>query len=92
MRIRTDRLRALNVPQRVDVECDAVWQPAVVRAHQNPHGGRREEAIGEVWRVDDEWWRVPIHRKYVDVSFVGGKRVMLFEDLVSKEWWMQQPA
>jgi hypothetical protein len=48
------------------------------------------EVIGEVWRIDDEWWRVPIHRRYVEVSFEGGKRVVLFEDLVAKEWWMQQ--
>jgi hypothetical protein len=50
------------------------------------------EAIGEVWRIDDEWWRVPIHRRYVEVIIEGGKRVVLFEDLVAKEWWMQQPA
>ena len=92
MRNRTDRLRALNVPQRVDVELDAAWQPCVVRTHQNPLGGRRVEAIGEIWRIDDEWWRVPIHRRYVEVSFEGGKRVVLFEDLVAMEWWMQQPA
>jgi hypothetical protein len=92
MRIGTDRLRALNIPQQVDVELDAAWQPDVVRTHLNPHGGRRVEAIGEVWRIDDEWWRVPIQRRYVEVIFEGGKRVVLFEDMVAKEWWMQQPA
>jgi hypothetical protein len=88
----TDRLRALNIPERVDVELDATRQPGVVRTNRNPHDGRRVEAIGEVWRIDDEWWREPIHRRYVEVIFEGGKRVVLFEDLVAKEWWMQQPA
>jgi hypothetical protein len=92
MRDGTDRLRALNVPQQVDVELDAAWQPGVVRTRLNPHDERRVEAIGEVWRIDDEWWRVPIHRRYVEVIFEGGKRVVLFEDLVAKEWWIQQPA
>ena len=92
MRNGTDRLRALNVPQQVDVELDAAWQPSVVRTRLDPHDERRVEAIGEVWRIDDEWWRVPIHRRYVEVIFESGKRVVLFEDLVAKEWWMQQPA
>jgi hypothetical protein len=92
MRNGTDRLRSLNVPQRVEVELNAAWQPGVIRTHRNPHDGRRVEAIGDVWRIDDEWWRVPIHRRYVEVIFEGGKRVVLFEDLVAKEWWMQQPA
>jgi len=53
---------------------------------------RRVEAVGEVWRIDDEWWRVPIVRRYVEVIFEGGGRVVLFEDLSTGEWWMQKPA
>jgi len=92
MRNGNDRLRALNAPQRVEVECDAALQPSAVRTHRDPCDVRVVEAVGEVWRIDDEWWRVPIHRRYLEVIFEGGKRVVLFEDLVTKEWWIQQPV
>jgi hypothetical protein len=52
---------------------------------------RRVEAIVEEWRIDDEWWRTPIHRRYVEVVLEGGAHVVLFEDLVSCEWFMQRP-
>jgi hypothetical protein len=51
----------------------------------------RVESIGETWRVDDEWWRQPISRRYIDVVLEGGKHVVLFEDLVTGQWWLQQP-
>jgi len=52
---------------------------------------RRVEAVGEVWRIDDEWWRWPISRRCCEVIFEGGGRAALFEDLVTGEWWMQKP-
>jgi len=42
---------------------------------------RAVEAIGEVWRIDDEWWRQSISRRCVEVVFEGGGRAVLFEDL-----------
>jgi hypothetical protein len=47
------------------------------------------EAIKEVWRVDDEWWRAEISRRYVEVIFTSGKHVALFEDLMTGNWFMQ---
>jgi hypothetical protein len=52
---------------------------------------RAVEGIVEVWRVDDEWWRDYICRRYVDVSLEGGGHVILFQDLVSGEWFVQDP-
>ena len=49
----------------------------------------RVASVGEVWRVDDEWWRALITRRYVEVLLEGGKHVMLFEDLASHEWFLQ---
>src|SRR5207244_947659 len=89
-RNKTDRLRALNAPHRVAVELDANGQPSGMRDAGCEM--RRVEAVGEVWRIDDEWWRVPIVRRYVEVIFEGGGRVVLFEDLSTGEWWMQKPA
>jgi hypothetical protein len=50
----------------------------------------RVEAVGEIWRVDDEWWRQSITRRYVEVILEGGAHVVLFEDLASGTWFAQR--
>jgi hypothetical protein len=47
------------------------------------------ETILESWRIDDEWWRQLISRRYFAVILEGGAHVVLFEDLVTHEWYMQ---
>jgi len=89
-RNRADRLRALNVPQRVEVELDEQRRPTIVQRETG--NGKRVESLGENWRMDDEWWRQPIVRRYVEVVLEGGGRVVLFEDLITGEWWMQKPV
>ena len=86
----SERLRALNQPQRVQVELDERRTPVVVKRETG--NGKRVEAIGETWRVDDEWWRQPVSRRHVEAVLEGGKHVVLFEDLITGEWWMQKPA
>jgi len=49
------------------------------------------ETILESWRIDDEWWRQLISRRYFAVLLAGGGRVVLFEDLVTGEWFIQSP-
>jgi hypothetical protein len=53
--------------------------------------GRMVEEVVETWIVQDEWWRCPIHRRYVEVVLEGGGHVVLFEDLTTGEWFMQRP-
>jgi len=90
-RNKTDRLLALNAPHRVEVELDANGQPIGIQ--DSGYETRRSvEAVGEVWRIDDEWWRMPIRRRYVEAILEGGKRVVLFEDLTTGAWWIQKPA
>ena len=81
----SDRLRALNVPFHVEVEFDTDGLPRAVGKHA-------VESLGEIWRVEDEWWRIPVNRRYVEAIIEGGKRVILYEDLITGEWWMQKPA
>jgi hypothetical protein len=57
-------------------------------------GGREAKAavvetVLEMWRIDDEWWRKLISRRYFAVILEGGARVVLFEDLVTHEWFIQ---
>src|SRR5438445_4712259 len=72
-RNRADRLRALNAPEPVTVELDANGQPAAVRRSKDTGGGQSVEAILEDWRIDDEWWRQPIARRYREIVLDGGK-------------------
>jgi hypothetical protein len=51
----------------------------------------RIECINETWRIDDEWWRQPISRSYFEAMLEGGKRVVLFQDLIVGSWFIQQP-
>jgi len=82
----------------VTVEVDASGAPAAVkrqRRRSNDDGGGQEattaavDSILEMWRIDDEWWRQLISRRYFAVMLEGGSRVVLFEDLVTHEWFMQ---
>jgi hypothetical protein len=87
--LRVDRLRALNEPQLVTVELDESGEP--VTAGRPDGQTAKIECVNETWRIDDEWWRQAISRSYYEVMLEGGKRVVLFKDLISNEWFMQQP-
>ena len=95
--LRPDRLRAVNAPRLVTVELNADGVPKTVCRSKDSgggHGGQEEtaavvETILEMWRIDDEWWRKLISRRYFAVILEGGSRVVLFEDLVTHEWFIQ---
>jgi len=76
------------------VELNADGSPAVITASDGRTVGPSDgkiETVGETWRIDDEWWRKTISRVYWEVILEGGKRVVLFQDLISTEWFMQLP-
>ncbi len=52
---------------------------------------RAVESILEIWRVDDEWWRKPVSRWYAEVVLDGGMHVILYEDLITGDWYIQRP-
>lgn len=79
-----ERLRPLNLPTPVTVQVDAQGRPALVEE-------QRIETVGEVWRIDDEWWRETVSRRCYEVLFEGGGRLIVFQDLVTGEWFGQQP-
>ncbi len=97
--LRIDRLRALNVPQSVHVLVDDHGLPTAVTNETPDHsttasGGpnyRAVEEILEIWRIDDEWWRHSLTRRYLDIVLAGGSHVILFEDLNTGGWFLQMP-
>ena len=80
------RLRPLKSPSPVRVRTDDEGLPTEL--HQK--GKRlRVMAVRERWRIDDEWWRVPISRKYYALVLEDGRPVILFRDLVTGGWYGQ---
>lgn len=80
------RLRALRTPRPVIVKRTDTGNLATVRMN----GRTRQVAqVKETWRIDDEWWREPISRIYMDVILVDGGSVTLFRDLVKRRWYAQ---
>jgi hypothetical protein len=61
-------------------------------APTNPHARPQHvDTVLETWRIDDEWWRTPIARRYVEVVLEDGAHVVLFEDLTTGAWFAQKP-
>jgi hypothetical protein len=73
----------------VTVEFDQSGGMTVGRPGGRPIG--KIETILESWRIDDEWWRHMIARAYLNVIMEGGKRLVLFQDLITGQWFVQMP-
>jgi hypothetical protein len=53
-------------------------------------GRRRPIAqIQDAWRIDDEWWRDPINRRYYRVVLDDGSLRTLFHDPADDRWYEQ---
>jgi len=89
--LRTHRLRALNTPESVVVDVDKHGVPEKIGSRDSGLGARKVTAVSEQWRIDDEWWRQPIVRRYWEVVVENGGRVVLFENLMTGEWFEQMP-
>jgi hypothetical protein len=53
--------------------------------------GRRRAIVRvqDTWQVDDEWWREPISRRYVQVVLRDGALRTLFHDRIAGRWFEQ---
>ncbi|HEX6032038.1 MAG TPA: hypothetical protein VFY90_11460 [Tepidiformaceae bacterium] len=79
-------LRPLNQPDPLAVEADARGVPKAVL-----YKGvfRPVASITDTWRIDDEWWRDEIARRYFAVELQGGRRITVYHDLVHDFWYAQ---
>jgi hypothetical protein len=54
------------------------------------HGRDQEVAhIQDSWQIDDEWWREPISRHYVQIVLGTGALRTLFHDRLADRWFEQ---
>ena len=79
-------LRLLNQPKPAAVEATSLGEPEAVVVQ-----GRflRVRAIRDTWRIDDEWWRDEISRRYFTVELENGRGMTLYHDLVGGGWFAQ---
>jgi hypothetical protein len=61
--------------------------PVILYVNRRP---RRVQAIREEWRIDDEWWREPISRRYVTLVLEDGRPLTIYQDLIEGGWYVQQ--
>jgi hypothetical protein len=80
-------VKPLNQPRAVRVQTDASGEPMAV---QGRRGLLAVEGIRERWRIDDEWWRLPISRLYYALVLEGGRALTLYRDLLTERWYLQQ--
>lgn len=79
-------VRTLNQPRLLEVEADERGLPRrVTRRRQR----LRIASVLDVWRIDDEWWREEISRRYFLVVLEGGISRTIYQDLVTGEWFEQ---
>ncbi len=80
------RFRALNEPTPVAVEASARGMPKAVLWRG---AYLRVVAIHDSWRIDDEWWREEVARRYFSLELEGGRRITVYQDLVKDAWYTQ---
>jgi hypothetical protein len=77
----------LNVPKEIHVMADEHGSPVFVWISGKQ---RRVVHIRNTWRIDDEWWRQEIARRYFDLELGNGSVTTVFQDLISGEWHQQR--
>lgn len=76
----------LNTPRPAAVEPGRHGEPAAVIWRGSY---QRVAAIHDTWRIDDEWWRDEIARRYYVVELESGRRLTLYRDLMGDVWFVQ---
>ncbi len=80
-------LSPLNLPRPLTVTADTGGAPAAVELEG------RALAVTEVldsWRIDDEWWREEISRRYYHLLLADGRTLTVFTDLIAGGWYAQR--
>ena len=70
----TRRLRRLDAPRDIRVKTDEAGRPIRVARARRVLG---IDQIVESWRIDDEWWRAPISRRYFVTVLEDGAHLTL---------------
>lgn len=81
-----DRLRPLNEARPVAVHLTADGHPAVIVERGRPWP---IATVRDRWLVEDEWWRTPLGRRYIEFLGVDGSVRTLYLDTFADKWYAQ---
>ena len=90
------RLWPVGIPISVTIDPWAGSKDAVVADGQRPASFtwqgqiHRVDEITRAWRVDIDWWRGRVWRAYFKLNTDTGLLVVIFQDLLSGEWYLQR--
>src|SRR5262245_51212578 len=88
---RADQLRPLQTPRPIRVAADQRGRPTAVGLGTS-RALTQVATIVDRWRIDDEWWRKEIVRRYFHLALESGRLVTVFHDLVEGGWFLQTTA
>lgn len=77
----------VDVPREIRVMANGRGSPAFIWIGGNK---RKVARVRNVWRVDDEWWRQEIVRRYFDVELNNSLVTTVFQDLITGKWYQQR--
>lgn len=77
----------LAAPQVINVTCDAHGTPVAVARRR-----RWVKVVSERerWRIDEEWWRQPICRRYHVLALADGTLLTVYLDRSTRQWFVQR--
>lgn len=78
-----------------------IWLPGLpITVQSDPHLTPHQFAwqaqthqvwrIAKRWRVDQEWWEARIWREYFKLTTRSGLLVVIYCDLLTREWYLQR--
>lgn len=89
--LRAHGLRALGQPRPVEVALEGGRLVRLTVQRSKTARVFEVEAVQEVWRVAEAWWREsPVRRTYHQVMVDGGRALTLFQDEESGRWYEQK--
>jgi hypothetical protein len=80
-------VRPLSLPLEVKVAASEDGDPVTIALKGNI---RQVSQIRNSWRLDEEWWRSEISRRYFEVELTDGLVMTVFHDLVLDKWYQQK--
>lgn len=83
------RFRRLNEPRPAAIEATVRGTPKAMLWNGVYQA---VAAIHDTWRIDDEWWRDEIARRYFAIELGSGRRLTVYHDLVQGAWYVQEYA